>query len=381
MKIIHCCLANFYIDGYGYQENILPKLHKADGHDVFIIASTESYINSTELGYVKARKYLNEDGILVLRVPYKRILSDFITRKFRAYKGVYGILERERPDVILFHDTCAWELLTAVKYKKNNSHVKLYVDSHTDANNSATNFFSKNILHRIFYRAIARRACKHIDKILYISVETRDFLKRIYGIPEKNLEFYPLGGQILGSEEYIQKRQKIRTRLNLSSDNILMMHSGKMDKLKRTVDLLSAFSMVRSKKLRLVILGSFSEDVRPIAEPMVMADSRVTYEGWKSAEELTEYLCAADIYVQPGSQSATLQNAICCNCAIVIFPHRSHEPYLKNNGCFVKTVDDMANFFNRIADQPLLLGQMINNSAKIAADILDYRKLASRIYH
>ena len=23
MKILHCCLANFYIDNYGYQENIL----------------------------------------------------------------------------------------------------------------------------------------------------------------------------------------------------------------------------------------------------------------------------------------------------------------------------------------------------------------------
>lgn len=381
MKIVHCCLANFYIDGYGYQENILPNLHKLDGHDVSIIASTEVYIKSTELGYVKPTRYLNEDGIPVLRVPYRKILSKFITRKLRSYKGVYGILERERPDVILFHDTCAWELLTAVKYKKKNAHVKLYVDSHTDANNSATNFVSKNILHRIFYRLIAMMASKHVDKILYVSLETGDFLKRIYGIPEDKLEFYPLGGQILEIDEYTQKRQKVRTRLNLNNDNILMIHSGKMDRLKRTIDLLSAFSRVKSKNLRLVILGSFSEDVRSVAEPMVLADPRVSYEGWKPAEELMEYLCAADVYVQPGSQSATLQNAICCKCAIVIYPHRSHEPYLKNNGYFVKTVDDMVKCFKRIADHPLLLDQMKANSSKIAADILDYRKLASRIYY
>ena len=37
MKIIHCCLAAFYIDNFSYQENILPKIHKLQGNDVFII--------------------------------------------------------------------------------------------------------------------------------------------------------------------------------------------------------------------------------------------------------------------------------------------------------------------------------------------------------
>lgn len=27
MKILHICLASFYIDNYSYQENLLPKFH------------------------------------------------------------------------------------------------------------------------------------------------------------------------------------------------------------------------------------------------------------------------------------------------------------------------------------------------------------------
>jgi hypothetical protein len=38
MKIVHLCLANFYVDGMGYQENILPKYH-AKEHDVLIVTS------------------------------------------------------------------------------------------------------------------------------------------------------------------------------------------------------------------------------------------------------------------------------------------------------------------------------------------------------
>jgi len=177
MKILHCCLASFYIDNYGYQENILPRQNKLDGHEVSILASTETFTNNYELIYVAPKKYINEDGIAVTRVPYKKIFNNFITRKIRKYQGVYQILEEEDPDVILFHGMGAWELLNVVKYKKNHPCVTLYADSHSDANNSATNFLSKNILHKIFYAMIARHACQYIDKILCISLDVNGNLK------------------------------------------------------------------------------------------------------------------------------------------------------------------------------------------------------------
>ena len=49
MKVLHCCLAAFYIDDYGYQENILPKMHKIQGHQVKIVSSTETYIDNQTL--------------------------------------------------------------------------------------------------------------------------------------------------------------------------------------------------------------------------------------------------------------------------------------------------------------------------------------------
>ena len=48
MKILHCCLAAFYIDNFSYQENIFPKIHKLQGHQVHIIASTETYLENIE---------------------------------------------------------------------------------------------------------------------------------------------------------------------------------------------------------------------------------------------------------------------------------------------------------------------------------------------
>lgn len=43
MKILHFCLSCFYIDNYDYQENQLVRVNVEDGHDVLVVASTETY--------------------------------------------------------------------------------------------------------------------------------------------------------------------------------------------------------------------------------------------------------------------------------------------------------------------------------------------------
>ena len=43
MRILHLCLSAFYIDEAGYQENHLVQQHVKDGHEVLVIASTETF--------------------------------------------------------------------------------------------------------------------------------------------------------------------------------------------------------------------------------------------------------------------------------------------------------------------------------------------------
>ncbi len=46
MEILHLCLGNYFVDGYGYQENIITKMHKRQGHEVLIVASTETIVDN-----------------------------------------------------------------------------------------------------------------------------------------------------------------------------------------------------------------------------------------------------------------------------------------------------------------------------------------------
>lgn len=380
MKILHCCLSNFYIDNYNYQENVLPRQNKIDGHEVMILASTETFINNNKYGYLEPSKYINEDGITVVRIPYSQLIFNKIKRKIRSYKSSLSYINEFQPDIIFFHGVAAFEILKIANYKANNPNIKLYVDSHQDFNNSARNFISKNILHRLFYKRTLKRALPNIDKVFYISEECYDFLKDFYEVPENKLEFFPLGGTIFNDHEYTKRRDRKRRELGLGDSDILYVHSGKMNKLKRTSEILKAFIKVKSENAKLVLIGSIPEVMEDELTPLIDEDKRIKYLGWKKSEELLDYLCAADMYLQPGSQSATMQNAICCKCPVMLYPHKSHKPFLKHNGFYVQTEEDIKEVFNKINDNPNILEDFKKNSEIIANDLLDYKKLASRLY-
>lgn len=380
MRILHCCLSCFYIDGYNYQENILPKINKLDGHEVMVIASTETYIDNNNLGYIEPCEYYTCDNVLIKRIAYAWSFNKTLQRKLRFYKDLLPIISDFAPDVILFHGLCAGALLDAAKYKLQHPEVKFYADSHEDFHNSAKNWLSRNVLYKFIYNHYLRKALPYIDKIFYITYETKLFDQEMYGISEEQLEFYPLGGIICPADERLQRRLNIRKALHLSTDDILLVHSGKMVAKKRTYELLEAFCAIDATNLKLVILGSMTDDVSSRVMPLIEQDPRVEYLGWKSGDELMDYLCAADLYVQPGTQSATMQNALCCGSAAALFPYPSHKFLLGDSVFYIDTVEDMKKLFTEISQNREILEEKRKMSDKIAKEKLDYKVLAARLY-
>ena len=144
---------------------------------------------------------------------------------------------------------------------------------------------------------------------------------------------------------------------------------------------MEAFAAVPELKAKLAVIGVIPETERPALEPLMEADNRVVYLGWKQSEELVEYLCACDLYCQPGSVSATMQNAVCCGCPVMSYPHL---PYRKDldfgNILWVKTREDMENTFRNLVDRSIDLQVLRAGSEQCARQLLDYRALAARLY-
>ena len=75
-------------------------------------------------------------------------------------------------------------IIQIVKYAKKRN-VKIYADGHTDFINSAKNWVSKNILHKIIYKYCAKKIEPYVAKF-YGTLPLRvKFIRDVYGINPK----------------------------------------------------------------------------------------------------------------------------------------------------------------------------------------------------
>ena len=380
MKIVFIGLNCAYTPGLTYQDNYLCMRTLADGHAVTYLSNPEKFVNG-EIVETGAEDTVLPDGLHLIRLPYVKLGPDIVTKKVRVFRGVYDILQREKPDLIFCHNLQYWSVRDVIRYKKAHPAVKLYADTHTDYYTSATNWLSLHILHRGFYRYLVRKALPYLEKYFGISDECRRFSIENYGVPEELMEFYPLGGILPTEEDYQAHRAARRAELGIKPDEPLLVHAGKLEPQKKTDALLRAFAAVPELKARLAVIGSIPEENKAELLAQMDADPRVTYLGWKSGDDLQEYLCATDLYCQPGKVSAIMQNAVCCRCPVLLYPHSGYvKDYDYGNVLWVKNEDDMIREFQKLAAGETDLAALQRNSERCAKELLDYRALAARLY-
>ena len=362
MRIIHICLASYYTEGMTYQDNILPDMNAKDGNEVTIISNCSKYVDGV-IQNIPPQDIVLDNRIRLIRMPYRHIINNYFSEKMRAVDGLYTLLEDLSPDVILFHGLCGVEIVTVARYKMVHSGIKLYVDSHEDFFNSARNLLSKYVLHKMIYKHFIDKALPAIDKVLYVSYECKIFVQTMYNIPNSLLEFYPLGGIVLPEDVRLVRRKSVRVQLGIKEDDVLLVHSGKMEKAKKTLELVQALQAVNTDSLKLLLIGSIPPEVSAEVMPIVESDTRIEYLGWKSGEELMDYLCAADLYVQPGTQSATMQSALCCGSAAALYPYESHKFLLGNSVFYIENIDDMKNLFTSISNNRTICRTKLRGNA------------------
>lgn len=382
MKILHIQFTSQFTEGLTYQENQLPPEMVKLGHEVHYWGTCIARVDS-ELKEVPPEEKVMENGVILRRFPYKNFPFKMVTMKLKYVSGIYQELEVLAPDMIMMHDFQTLSGYAAAEYVKNHPDTVMVADCHTDRFNSANNFWSKQILHKHIYGPIARRIQESSKKIYYLSKETREFLIDIYKMPDYNFSFLPLGGNILSRETYLKYRKTKRMELGLTENTVLVMHSGKLVRAKRTRELIEAFREVSGKDLRLVIIGKLMDDTGEIikkASDTVKGDNRIAYLGWKSGMELIQYLCAADIYAQPGTQSATLQNAACCGCAVIAYPYDCYvNGIFGENARYVTDEKELEHVLWQLVNDRDYLNQMKQKAYGTALKLLDYKKQAQDI--
>ncbi len=310
MKILHCCLAQFYIDNYSYQENILPQMHKLQGHEVFILASTETFINNSELGYLEPRSYRTEEGIPITRLPYVKWLPHFLAKKLRIYEGVMASIEKFKPDIIFIHDCQFISIKTIAKYAGLNKNIRIYVDGHADFINSGTNWVSKNILHKIIYRWCAQKIEPFTRKFYGVLPIRVDFFTDVYKIDPSKVELLLMGTDMtkIDLSKNQEIRQEVRAQLNINDADLVLVTGGKIDRLKNIHTLIAAVNALQKNDLKLIVFGVPNEEMKTEIE-IAVKSPYISYVGWVPSDQTYKYLIASDIAFFPGTHSVLWEQA------------------------------------------------------------------------
>jgi glycosyltransferase involved in cell wall biosynthesis len=379
MRILHILLGGAFNESMSYQGNMLPKYNVEDGHEVYIITSTYEW-EQDQIINVGETIYKSRDGIIVYRLKFSGLLVPMLNKKIRRVPKLKKILESIKPEVILHHDIEGHSLLVVAKYIKHNPKTVLYVDTHSDHNNSAQNILSKYILHRIIYRYFVKKALPYIKKILYVSYQCKKFAIENHKINNDSLEFFPLGGTVIDMNEKQMKKIKLQRTYNIPTESIILTHSGKMDNKKKTLELLTSLSKSPHKNnIFLILVGKFSREIYSSAMEIINNENNILMVGWKSSNELIEIIAGSDYYIQPGSQSATMQISLCQATPVIIEYNESHELYRESGAIYINHIDDLDEIFTYLVENYHLSKELSCKAYDFSLKYLDYKVLSKRI--
>ena len=194
-----------------------------------------------------------------------------------------------------------------------------------------------------------------------------------------------IGGILLSAEERQMRRRRVREQHGLTDSEILILHSGKFVKEKRTIDVLDAFSSYHNSDARLFLIGSIPSSQERAINEAIARDARIRFLGWKSSEELRDYLCAADIYLQPGTESATLQTALCCGCPVALNMNANdigggYVPVLADGIVYpVENKDDLFTAIQKLSNDSQLRAELSKKALSFAKEKLDYTRQISKL--
>lgn len=387
MKVVHILFDDYpYILNWGYQENKLA-YYQSENHDVTIITGQyvptiiEEFVNLNDLKPYEIIQNENRKPIRIYRL--KCLFGNmFIAKKIKYYKKLKKVLNNIQPDRIVLHDLHSLSLFTVSRFLKKHKNVICNADIHVNDMNSGRNHLSK-FMHKYFYKWIIQKNIKNIDQVFYLSENSRLFIKNMYKIDETNcnLCLLPLGGELISLKEKENTQKAFKIKNNIPENAIIFLHSGKFTKLKKTIELLEAFSSVKDNRFYLYIVGQPYEDLKDVFYKMVEKDSRIIYLGWKTNEELMSYLSICDVYLQPGSPSVTAHEAMCKGCVTLLSNKGDfYQSFINQESAYyISDAQDILTFFEKVSNGDINIEEYKKNAYNIAKKIFDYEKQSGLI--
>ena len=325
-----------YLDGWGYQDNLLPDYEAKAGHDTVVIAQSRHF-----------PKYMSDKAIEEIRQKGK----DYYYGKVHIYRvkafvntssqtfictGIYKILKKERPDVIFHHGVNSSSLLVSLIYKIFHPRINIFIDNHADTINESKNKLWKALVVRGLLRAVVRMANRYVTKYYGVTPGRCTYLHDTFGVPNEKIGLLPIGGDTDLIESIKETKFELRAKYKLPKESFIICSGGKMGCEKGTEQLIYSFSKIQEKNQNLLLLlfGKFLDNE---TEKLANKTDGVCSIGWCDRTKTLELLKVSDIAIWPVHHTTLIEDAVASALPIIVRETSNTSHLISNNGIFVYT--------------------------------------------
>ena len=311
MKIVHIAANSPFNDGWGYQDNLLPKYQLKLGHSVTLLI-TDTTHSDGGIVCTDQKSFVSVDGFDVIRFPYKQYALKLLTKIF--YKmDVYDTLVELQPDFIFSHGLLSRTFCDVIRYKKmrkkQGKPCVVVQDNHLDYNIGTKFATVKQKLLRAYYRAFNRRTQKHVSRVYGVTPWRKTYAEDYYRIQPDKTDVLIMGAddEKIDFSRREDIRAEIRNRFGIEDDQFLIVTGGKIDRRKNILPLIEACQNMKNAKL--IVFGSLAEEIKEEFDNAMKLGDNVSYIGWIPADRVYDYFFAADLVVFPGQHSVLWEQA------------------------------------------------------------------------
>ena len=336
MKIVHICFSNSYNDGWGYQDNLLPEYLAKHNIKNYVIASKNhfpDYMKQNEINQIKDKG----DNYNIGLVNIRRIKTTRLTSTSYMPHGLCQLLDEIKPDMIFHHNICVGSMYVAAQYAKKNN-IPFFVDNHADELNMRNSRLWIMLYHKFLLKTICHICDKSVSKYYGVTNSRCEFINKYYSIPKEKIELLPIGADTDFADK-IADRDLLRTKYNLSKNDIIIVSGGKMGIRKGTDKLIQVISSLSKQytNLRLILFGKYEDTY---TEELAVSSDVVLNFSWCDRLKTLELLKLADVACWPIHHTTLIEDAISVETPLLIRKTSTTQHLIDGNGKWIYYLDE-----------------------------------------
>lgn len=322
MKILY--VVDYYQPKLGYGSFYVPRELARLGYQVTIFTSDHYYpfpnYDESAGKILGARKVKTgksrENGVIVIR---QKLITEIFTRA--VFAGHKKIIEDFKPDILIVDKSAGYSAILVTLLKKKYNYKLVSVDAHLPSGFKAEgNQIAKEVFYFIFRILFAPLVNKTVDRFIAVQEATEKIMRKQYGIKDKIVHI-PLGTDTDIYMKDIKARKKTRKIFDISSNQFVVIYTGKIIKEKGVDILINALNDVFRKyeDVVLMIVGDGPSEYRKycLSKLNEKYHNKIIWAGFQPVLDLYKFYSAADIAVWPLQESMAMNDAAACELPFI----------------------------------------------------------------